>query len=85
MLFPIYRKYKHNRTFFKINSPEDFEELNILGSSYQYKHFKVRIFTDRLFIQDMIDNTKHHWVEITSNEYEGKKTFCMENLTLVKL
>ena len=68
MLFPIYRKYNHNRTFFKITSDKDFEELNIMGNSYFLKNFEVKIFSDRIFILDMIENKNNLWKEITEEE-----------------
>lgn len=80
MKFPLFRKYSHDRTFFKINSTNDFEELTILGTLYIYRQFEVKIFSDRVFIQDMITNDKNHWKESTEEEFQLKKTYCLTQL-----
>lgn len=80
MEFPVYRKYAHNRTFFKINTEKDFEEINIIGNSYLLRRFEVKIFPDRVFIQDMIENKLNYWVVSSREEYETKKSFCLNNL-----
>jgi hypothetical protein len=80
MIFPIYRKYRHNRTFFKINSEKDFEELNIISQCYTLRHFEVKILPDRVFIQDMIENKNNHWNESDEEEYYLRKSFCEKNL-----
>ena len=80
MNFPVFRKYSHNRTFFKINSDKNFEELNLIGKTYTLRHFEVKIFSDRVFIQDMIENKDHYWTEISEGEYEEKKAYCLEEL-----
>ena len=83
MKFPIYRKYSHNRTYFKITSEKNFEELNIIGKTYSLHNFQSKILPDRLFIQDMIDNRNNHWDEISEEEYDQKKTYCTEKLQKV--
>lgn len=80
MHFPLFRKYSHNRTFFKINSLKDFEELNLIGQSYTLRNFEVKIFTDRIFIQDLIENRNNYWVSIPEEEYEERKAFCIQHL-----
>lgn len=69
--FPVYRKYDHGRTYFKILSTEEFIEIGRLGSSYSETHFKAKIFPDRNLISDMLANSAGHWVEIDSEEYES--------------
>lgn len=80
MDFPLYRKYAHNRTFFKIISEKHFEELTLIGNSYLLRQFEVKIFPDRVFIQDMIENKDNYWLDSFKEEYEAKKTFCLKNL-----
>lgn len=80
MNFPVFRKYSHNRTFFKIHSTMNFEELNLIGNTYILRFFEVKIFSGRIFIQDMIENKDHYWIEISEKEYEEKKSYCQEKL-----
>lgn len=83
MKFPVYRKYPHNKTFFRINSENDFEELNLIGKAYTLRHFTVKIFSDRVFIKDMLENTQRYWIEISEEEYENQQSYCMENLNRI--
>ncbi|MBX9853385.1 MAG: hypothetical protein K2X86_16690 [Cytophagaceae bacterium] len=83
MIFPLYRKYSHERTYFKIVSTNGFEELNIIGKSFILRNFEVKIFTDRIFISDMMENKENLWVEIGAEEYEAKKNYCLANLQML--
>lgn len=80
MKFPVYRKYSHNRTFFKVNSFSDFEELNIIGNYYYLRNFRVKIFSDQWLINDLIENRNNSWIEISQEEYENRRSYCYENL-----
>lgn len=78
--YPIYRKYPHNRTFFKVISDEEFEELNIMKDRFSLRQFKVELFPDRVFVHDLTHNFQAHWEPIEPSEYEDMKTFCREYL-----
>ncbi len=82
MNFPVFRKYAHERTFFKINSLNDFEELNIIGNYYSISHFEVKIFSDRTLINDMISNTGNYWKDSKKEEYESMKEYCLNKLNI---
>ena len=83
MIFPLYRRYSHGRTYFKIVSDNSFEELNIVGKAFIIRNFEVKIFTDRIFILDMIEKKENLWVEISEEEYEIKKNYCIANLQML--
>ena len=78
--FPVYRKYAHNRTFFKITSAHEFEELQIIGHSYSIHHIKAKILPDRNFISDMLFDYQKNWQAIEQAEYENKLRECEEKL-----
>jgi hypothetical protein len=78
--YPAYRKYPHNRTFFKVISSEMFEELQIIGKHYILKIVEAKILPDRNFIQDLTFDYKNNWIEITETEYNERKNFCTKNL-----
>lgn len=80
MNFPIYRKYSTGKTFFKIKSLNEFEEVCRIGNKYTVKSFSAQILPDRVFIQDMINNFNHHWEETTKEEYETFINYCQINL-----
>jgi hypothetical protein len=60
--FPLYRKYKNSKSYFKILGPEVFQEIKLFGSRYAISHFEAKIYPDRLFIHDLVSNE-----ELTSN------------------
>ncbi|MEM9022172.1 MAG: hypothetical protein AAGB22_00425 [Bacteroidota bacterium] len=74
--FPIYRKYTNNKSYFKIHSPEAFDELQLLGKRCTVHHFEAKIHPDRMYIQDMIANTQGNWEAITAAEYEAVLERC---------
>ena len=67
--YPVYRKYAHNRTFFRIASEESFEELQFYPRAYTLDHFVARIYPDFQRIQDMLINDQGHWVESSEEEW----------------
>lgn len=54
--FPVYRKYKNNKSYFKIAGPQVFEEIKIFGSRYSISLVEAKIYPDRLFISDLVHN-----------------------------
>jgi len=54
--FPVYRKYKNNKSYFKIIQPKLFEEIQIIGSKKIIKELEAKQFPEMLFISDLIAN-----------------------------
>jgi hypothetical protein len=71
MLFPIYRKYGNNKSFFKILDNDHFIELKLTGLLVEKHLFEAKILPDRNFIQDMISMHNGHWEEATAEEFEA--------------
>lgn len=74
--FPLYRKYAHDKTFFRINSKENFDELTIIGSFYIYRNQQAHIFPEFTMIIDMIENSNNNWIAISEQEFEEKLEEC---------
>jgi len=75
--YPQYRKYSHGKSFFKIISSEEFEEIQLLGKKITLHEFKAKIFPDRNYISDLTFDYHNHWEVIEANEYEDlKKKTC---------
>lgn len=72
--YPQYRKYSNNKSYFKIISPTQFEEIKITGSSKKLHLFEAKILPDRNFISDMTFDCKGNWLKIDQSEYERVKT-----------
>jgi len=78
--FPLYRKYQNNKSYFKVLSQDEFEEIQFLGKKcFKYK-FKAKILPDRYLIRDMIELEGNRWIEIHHVEYEQASQNCLEGL-----
>lgn len=71
--YPQYRKYPHGRTYFKIISKDEWEEIQVMGSTLSIHQFKVAILPDRNYIYDLTFDYEKNWVKITEEEYETVK------------
>lgn len=71
--YPQYRKYLNEKSFFKITSSTEWEEIQIIGSKLVLNQFKVNIMPDRNFLHDMTFDYKENWLKINDAEYEQKK------------
>ena len=71
--YPQYRKYKNNKSFFKITSDKEWEEIQIIGSKSILNQFTVKIMPDRNFIQDMTFDYEENWDVIEEDQYESIK------------
>ena len=73
--YPQYRKYPNNKGYFKIVSPDEWEEVQVVGSNYFVHTFKVTIFPDRNFVYDMTFDYDKNWVRIGEEEYEQVRKY----------
>ena len=73
MNYPQYRKYKNNKSYFKISSSEMFEEILVSGTKHTLHEFTAKILPDRNFISDMLHNYSENWEAITEAEYNAIK------------
>jgi len=71
--FPVYRKYKNSRSYFKIINPLLFEEIQLLGSKKIIKKTEAKLFPEKNFIYDMVFNYIEMADEIGEEEYERIK------------
>ncbi len=78
--FPVYRKYPHNKSYFKVLTPDTFEEVQVIGRYYSVHRFTAKILPDRNLISDMLDLSQGHWVETDAQEFDSFMTHCRENL-----
>lgn len=70
IVYPQYRKYKNNLSYFKIISKDAFEEIKFTGNKPQLSQFVAKTLIDRNYINDMLFDYKKNWEEILPNEYE---------------
>jgi hypothetical protein len=67
--FPVYRKYKNNKSFFKILGPGLFEEIQFVGTKKFVKRVEARLYPEKMFVQDLIHDFGERALEISENEY----------------
>jgi len=67
--FPVYRKYKNNKSYFKIIQPNLFEEIQVIGSKKIIKQIEAKLYPERLFVQDLVLNYQEMADEITETQY----------------
>ena len=83
--FPLFRRYLHGNTYYRINSQENFDELMIVGKFYVYKNFQARILPEYQMINDLIDNAENRWEVIDELDFEKKLDYCSVKLKEKKL
>jgi hypothetical protein len=71
--FPVYRKYKNNKSYFKIINPTQFEEVQLMGSRKIVKVTEASLFPEKMFIKDLVMDFGRMADEITEKEYEEVK------------
>lgn len=71
--FPVYRKYKNDKSYFKIIHSRLFEEIQIIGSKKVIKQTEAKLFPEVLFVQDLILNYEAMAKEISQEEYQQIK------------
>ena len=67
--YPIFRKYDNNRSFFKVVSPTQFIEIQVMGSTYFRYEMNAKILPDFHLINDMISKHNGHWISCTEIEF----------------
>ncbi len=72
--FPVYRKYKNNKSYFKIMHPNLFEEIQIIGSKKVIKQIEAKLYPEVLFVQDLVLNFGDRAEEINEEEYHSVKS-----------
>ena len=78
--YPVYRKYKNNKAFFKIVAADEFEEIQLIGKVYAMHKIVAKILPERNLLHDMIFDFKDNWLEIQAEEYETVKDHCTGKL-----
>lgn len=68
-MFPVYRKYKNEKSWFRITGPDSFEEIRIIGSRMDKSLHHVKTLPERNFIYDMVFHYHAFADEISDADY----------------
>jgi hypothetical protein len=77
--FPLFRKRLGDKTYYKILSESEFEELKIVGKKYAILHIKATKYPEKLYISDLIKAGNS--IECLDDlEYSEILMYCQSNL-----
>jgi hypothetical protein len=75
-MFPVYRKYAHNKTFYKVISKLEMIEIKTLGNTYFVNTINAKILPDRNLIMDVIENANSFLLDIDEQDYNSFFEHC---------
>ena len=73
-MFPQYRKLSNQKSFYKINSHREFEEIQLVGSSAIRTTTKANKYPEIIRITEMIDCTQPFEMSTEGEFFEHIKT-----------
>jgi hypothetical protein len=74
IIYPQYRRYLNGRSWFKISSPAEMEEVQQIGSRYVLHTLNATILPDRNHIYDLTFGYAEYATVISAAEYaEARK------------
>lgn len=69
--FPVYRKYRNNKSYFKIINPALFEEVQLIGSRKVINRVEAKLFPEKMVIHDLVFNYTEMAEAISEADYEA--------------
>jgi len=84
MLFPQYRKYSNNQSFFEVLADDHFRELKITGKHFEVIEIKATIWPDRSYIIDLLNNDAGYYEIISRETFYRQLEFCQSNMQLLR-
>jgi len=82
--FPLYRRYKHGRTWFKVTGEDTCWQLDIIGNYYSYQQFKAVAYPEKQYLHQMIHQYEEYWEEADEREFETTLKKCRLEKTLIE-
>ncbi|HXA01240.1 MAG TPA: hypothetical protein VNW99_04585 [Cytophagaceae bacterium] len=80
--YPLFRKRPDGKTYYKIISGSELEELKIFGKKYTILHTKAIKYPEKLYISELIDAGNS--IECLDNQqYSEILKFCQSQLKKV--
>jgi hypothetical protein len=67
--YPIYRKRKNDKSFYKIISSNQFDEIQKMGSKLLFYSFTISQYPEKLMMMDMISMKDRQYEEISYEEW----------------
>lgn len=76
MGFPQFRKLANNKHFYRIESAEKFDEIQIMGRRCLKTTVVAKIYPEKLLIMDMLGCVDGRWLTIEESEYNSFLQNC---------
>lgn len=67
--FPVFRRYKNGKSFFKVISPELIEEIQVIGKRYVIHRIEIKQLPERNFLFDLVFKFENFAEEISPADY----------------
>ena len=77
--FPQFRKLANNKNYYRIDSNEKFEEVQIMGKYWWKSELQASIYPERLLIMDMLVCQDQRWSVTDKEEFDGFLANCEAN------
>lgn len=84
-IFPQYRKYKGDHTFFRIDSEREFTELKRMGGFFSYTHTQAQQYNELLFIIDLLELRSENFFLSDREEFERTKQNWECHLKMIQI
>jgi hypothetical protein len=78
--FPAYRKYAHGKTYFKILSESEFEEIQVIGTHFSITRITAKILPERNYIYDLLFDYQNNYEAVNEQEFKEFIGNCEKNL-----
>jgi hypothetical protein len=72
-MFPIYRKSKDFKNYYKILNDREFIHIKIIGSKIRKYHYIVDKYPEIIMLKDMIDCKDDFYVNCQDTEFINKE------------
>jgi hypothetical protein len=82
--YPVYRRYPHGNTWFKVLAEDQFEELQVLGKHFSLSMHQASILPDFNYINDLVHDYEPYWEPVTALQWDEKLRWCKANLTVLQ-
>ncbi len=83
--FPQYRKLSNSKSYYKILSPSEFQEIQVMEKRYAVYTLQAKILPERNLVADLIEASTDQYIAIPQSEYEEYLEYCQRELVLVSI
>lgn len=68
---PQYRRSAHGTNYYRIDAPDRFEELQVIGARVVRHRVEARAYLERVRVMEMLDGGDGAYLPVSAAEYEA--------------